>query len=87
MCLAVGKLSEDEDVVITGSKDHYIKVCFFFLFMSFIVVIIVVLYFFVFFFVEGERTKYNYPQTGHMFVSCLNTCVPKPCSLLIKKIS
>lgn len=26
MCLAVGKLSEDEDVVITGSKDHYIKV-------------------------------------------------------------
>jgi len=29
MCLAVGKLSEDEDVVITGSKDHYIKVGFF----------------------------------------------------------
>jgi hypothetical protein len=28
MCLAVGKLSEDEDVVITGSKDHYIKVGF-----------------------------------------------------------
>lgn len=28
MCLAVGKLSEDEDVVITGSKDHYIKVKF-----------------------------------------------------------
>ena len=26
MCLAVGKMSEDEDVVITGSKDHYIKV-------------------------------------------------------------
>ncbi|KAK7792455.1 hypothetical protein R5R35_013851 [Gryllus longicercus] len=26
MCLAVGKLSEEEDVVITGSKDHYIKV-------------------------------------------------------------
>jgi hypothetical protein len=28
MCLAVGKLTEDEDVVITGSKDHYIKVRF-----------------------------------------------------------
>jgi hypothetical protein len=28
MCLAVGKLSDDEDVVITGSKDHYIKVRF-----------------------------------------------------------
>ncbi|XP_046997793.1 kinesin-like protein KIF21A isoform X1 [Schistocerca americana] len=26
MCLAVGKLSEDEDIVVTGSKDHYIKV-------------------------------------------------------------
>lgn len=26
MCLAVRKLSVDEDVVITGSKDHYIKV-------------------------------------------------------------
>ncbi|EEB15657.1 kif21, putative [Pediculus humanus corporis] len=26
MCLAVSKLSETEDVVVTGSKDHYIKV-------------------------------------------------------------
>ncbi|XP_075217567.1 kinesin-like protein 31E isoform X2 [Lycorma delicatula] len=26
MCLAVRKLSVDEDIVITGSKDHYIKV-------------------------------------------------------------
>ncbi|XP_067001176.2 kinesin-like protein KIF21A isoform X2 [Anabrus simplex] len=26
MCLAVGKLSEEEDLVITGSKDHFIKV-------------------------------------------------------------
>jgi len=25
-CLAVGRISEDEDVVITGSRDHYIKV-------------------------------------------------------------
>lgn len=26
MCLAVGKLSAHEDIVVTGSKDHYIKV-------------------------------------------------------------
>lgn len=26
MCITVGKLSEIEDVVVTGSKDHYIKV-------------------------------------------------------------
>ncbi|KAK6630614.1 hypothetical protein RUM43_014599 [Polyplax serrata] len=26
MCLAVGKLSQTQDVVVTGSKDHYIKV-------------------------------------------------------------
>lgn len=26
MCMAVGKLSNEEDLVITGSKDHYIKV-------------------------------------------------------------
>lgn len=26
MCLAVAKLSETEDLVVTGSKDHYIKV-------------------------------------------------------------
>lgn len=26
MCLAVGKMSEEEDIVVTGSKDHYIKV-------------------------------------------------------------
>ncbi|XP_046388282.1 kinesin-like protein KIF21A isoform X3 [Ischnura elegans] len=26
MCLAVGKISEEEDIVVTGSKDHYIKV-------------------------------------------------------------
>lgn len=27
MCMEVGKLSNEEDLVITGSKDHYIKVC------------------------------------------------------------
>lgn len=26
MCMAVGKVSNEEDLVITGSKDHYIKV-------------------------------------------------------------
>lgn len=26
MCMAVGKLTNEEDLVITGSKDHYIKV-------------------------------------------------------------
>lgn len=26
MCMAVGKLSNEEDLVITGSKDHYLKV-------------------------------------------------------------
>lgn len=26
MCLAVDRISETEDLVITGSKDHYIKV-------------------------------------------------------------
>lgn len=26
MCLAVGQISENEDRVVTGSKDHYIKV-------------------------------------------------------------
>lgn len=26
MCMAVGKYSNEEDLVITGSKDHYIKV-------------------------------------------------------------
>lgn len=26
MCLAVAKMSEAEDCVVTGSKDHYIKV-------------------------------------------------------------
>jgi len=26
MCMEVGKLSNEEDLVITGSKDHYIKV-------------------------------------------------------------
>lgn len=26
MCLAVAKLSKTEDIVVTGSKDHYIKV-------------------------------------------------------------
>lgn len=28
MCMSVGKLSNEEDLIITGSKDHYIKVCF-----------------------------------------------------------
>ena len=28
MCMEVGKLSNEEDLVITGSKDHYIKVVF-----------------------------------------------------------
>lgn len=27
MCMEVSKLSNEEDLVITGSKDHYIKVC------------------------------------------------------------
>lgn len=27
MCLAVGPLTDVDDIVVTGSKDHYIKVC------------------------------------------------------------
>jgi len=84
MCLAVGKLSEDEDVVITGSKDHYIKVGFF-VYLMYCCNNCCPLPFCCF--MEWNRTKCNYPQTGHVFISCLNTCVPKPCSLFRKKIA